>query len=310
MSNYTENKLTDDENNAWNAVLRLIGEKETVLDIGCSSGNFGAELIKRKQCTVDGIDIDAKDVALAAKKLRKALVLNIERDPFGPLGSKYDTVLMMDVIEHLADPAAALRKITGLLKPGGKLVFSVPNMAHVSVRLDLLLGDLDYRDVGLLDDTHLHFYSEKTLLRVLREAGYAVDDWQSVTVTYPRQLLDLKLKEAGLTASPKFQKMIADTRGNVYQFVGLARPSKGAASKAGFPSENPHETHYKQIEAAIDGQNKEILRLHQEIKLKDQHVRNLEARLNRITGTKSYRLARASTKPLRKARDVVKKRKR
>jgi 2-polyprenyl-3-methyl-5-hydroxy-6-metoxy-1,4-benzoquinol methylase len=306
MSNYSANQLVADRNNVWNAVLGLVDDNETVLDIGCSSGNFGQELIERKQCVVDGIDIDEKDVQLAQKKLRNAYVLNVERDSLEHLYGKYDAVLMMDVIEHLAAPTPALKNVAKLLKPGGRLIFSVPNMAHISVRLDLLLGDLDYRDIGLLDDTHLHFYSEKTLLRVLNSAGYAVDTARSITITYPKQLVDLKLEEAGLSAKPAFKKMIAETKGNVYQFVGVARPVKTRHPAIKFPENNPHEEHYKQIEDAMDGQNKHLIQLEKELQLKGQHVTNLEARLYHITNTRSYKLARASLKPLRKVKTVVK----
>lgn len=305
MSNYTENQFVADENNAWNVVFSLVGKKEAVLDIGCSSGNFGQELVERKQCIVDGVDIDEKDVKLAQKKLRSAHVLNVEQDSLARLG-KYDSILMMDVIEHLVNPTTALQKIANLLKPGGRLIFSVPNMAHISVRLDLLLGDLDYRDIGLLDDTHLHFYSEKTLLRILTAAGYSVDTAKSITVTYPKQLVDLKLKEAGLTANPEFKKMIARTKGNVYQFVGVAKPTKAGHIATKFPEKNPHEEHYKEIEQAIDGQTEQIVRLEKELQLKDQHIGNLEAQLDRIVNTRSYKVARATLKPLRKAKAAVK----
>jgi 2-polyprenyl-3-methyl-5-hydroxy-6-metoxy-1,4-benzoquinol methylase len=305
MSNYTENQLTVDKNNSWSQVFELVDPDKTVLDIGCSSGNFGHELIIRKHCTVDGIDIDEKDVSLARKRLRKAYALNIETDPLDKLTAKYDIVLMMDVIEHLVNPVTTLKKVTKLLKPDGKLIFSVPNMAHISVRLDLLLGNLSYRNTGLLDDTHLHFYTEKTLLRVLGAAGYSVDRSNSTTVTYPKQLLNLKLAEGGLRASPKFVSMIGRTKGNVYQFIGVASPSRSEANVRAFPAKNPHEEHYIQIETAMNDQAGQITRLNAELDLKDQHITNLEAQLAHIQNTKSYKMTHAAMKPLHTVRRTI-----
>src|SRR6267142_934237 len=207
MSNYTENQYTSDENSSWGIVFKEVKDGEKVLDIGCSSGNLGAELIKRKNCVVDGIDIDPNDIKLAKKKLRKAFIVNIETDSLSALNEKYDVVLMLDVIEHLIDPVEALRKVSKLLKPEGRLLFSVPNMAHVSVRLDLLLGELNYRQTGLLDNTHMHFYTEKSLLKILKAAGYSVSKAESTTVSYPEQLLAMKLKEAGLKFETGFKSM-------------------------------------------------------------------------------------------------------
>lgn len=303
MSNYTNNQLVADKNNNWNQVFELVKKGETVLDIGCSSGNFGQELIKNKKCVVDGVDIDQKDVALAAKKLRKALVLNVESEPLDALKERYDTILMMDVIEHLVDPVSALQRVAKALKPGGKLIFSVPNMAHISVRLDLLLGDLNYRKTGLLDNTHLHFYTEKTLLDVLNAAGLSVVETHSSTVTYPKQLIDLKLKEAGLQGGEEFRQMITKTKGDIYQFIGTAKVSaKPKALK--FPSKNPHEEHYRQVEEAIADQNQHIETLKKELLLKDQHIRNIEARLNHILGSKAYKLIHAPLGVVRKVSSV------
>lgn len=298
MSNYSKNKLVADENNAWHAVFALVNKNEKVLDIGCSSGNFGRELIDKKGCTVDGIDVNKADVQKAKRQLRHAYVLNIEHDSLAVLKDRYDAILMMDVIEHLVEPAAALEKVAKLLKPGGRLIFSVPNMAHVSVRLDLLLGNLDYRQVGLLDSTHLHFYTEKGLRDVLYNAGYSIEVTNSITVTYPRQLIDLKLKEAGLKSSTAFNEAIARTKGNVYQFIGVAKPARGTRKKASFPATNPHEAHYKQIETAIDEQSKLITTLRKELTLKDQHIANLEARIAQLTSGFRHRLATSARSSL------------
>lgn len=287
MSNYTHNQYVDDQNSSWAMVFNQIKDNETVLDIGCSSGNFGVMLISQKQCIVDGIDIDIDDIALAQKKLRKTYVLDIEDDSLDILTEKYDVITIMDVIEHLKEPARALRKIGQLLKPGGRLLFSVPNMSHVSIRLELLLGEFNYRNIGLLDDTHLHFYTEKYLQRVLNDAGYNIVNAESSTITYPKQLIVEKLKEAGLIPCDDFMQKLAKTKGNIYQFVGTAVLSKQPIKPKPFPAQNPHEEHYLQIEKVMEQQDKKYIK---DLKLKDQHIANLEAEIAAIKKSTTYRI--------------------
>lgn len=301
MSNYTDNKLVSDENNSWSQVMNLINDSEKVLDIGCSSGNFGEELMRNKHCVVDGIDVDAKDVNLAKQKLRNAHVLNVENDPIDIFDEKYDVILMMDVIEHLVEPVKALKKIATLLKPGGRLVFSVPNMSHISVRLDLLMGKFNYRNTGLLDDTHLHFYTEEYLRRVLSNAGYDLAQTSSTTVTYPIQLVTNKLKDVGLVPLSSFRDSNEKTNGNIYQFIGVAVVSKAKKSNIPFPKSNIHEEHYKQIEKHIDDKEEIIQQLNKLINQKDDHIRHIETELSSIKKSYVYKLA---NKPLSIAKKI------
>lgn len=146
MSNYTDVAYTGDKNTTWFKMFNNIPEKSRVLDIGCSSGNFGEELQKSKGCEVIGVDLDKDDVKRAAKLLKAAHVMNIETDDFSKLG-KFDRVIFADVLEHLVDPVASLQKVKKLLKPGGQVLFSIPNMAHMGTRLMLLTGKFGYEIV-------------------------------------------------------------------------------------------------------------------------------------------------------------------
>ena len=194
------------------------------MDIGCSSGNFGAALIKLKNCVVDGLDYNSQDVKVARKVLRQAWVSDIEKDDLKKVvkGRKYDVIIMADVIEHLVDPVNALKGIKKLLKPSGFLAFSVPNMAHTWVRLNLLKGDFTQTETGLLDKTHIHFYDVKELERVLDEAGFALERYDSTVVNIPRKMVRDRLGELGLSAEERFFDYMNDSFGHIYQFVGKA----------------------------------------------------------------------------------------
>jgi SAM-dependent methyltransferase len=206
--------------------LSLIKPGSKVLDIGCSSGNFGVELMKRKDCTVHGIEIDPGDFKEAKTKLAKVWQRNVETDSLEDIDSDYDVIYFGDVIEHLVQPVLALQKVRSLLSPKGGIVFSIPNMAHVTVRLQLLKGGFDYTETGLLDKTHLHFYTLDEVQRVFSEAGYVLEKMEFTEKDYPDALVRDYLKELGLTANKDFYASMHEPAAAAFQFVGWAVPGK------------------------------------------------------------------------------------
>lgn len=235
MSNYTNNLFDPkDQNNAWVHLFGYIPDNSQVLDIGCSSGNFGEVLIHEKHCKVTGLDIDKPDIERAKKKLTAAHVRNVEQEEIADLG-KFDVVIFADVLEHLLDPTKALQKAKEVLKPGGRIVFSIPNMAHVSIRLHLLKGFFEYTPIGVLDRTHLHYYDELEVRHIFSEAKLDIQEVTPKTHTYPHSKISEELLRMGLgIVDDRFYKLLDDTKANVWQFVGYALP---AAKKV--PVERP-----------------------------------------------------------------------
>lgn len=221
MSVYSNNQYQERrDNDAWSKVFHFIKPGSKILDIGCSSGNLGAALKKYKEnITVVGIDIDEPDVKLAKKHLDDAHVVDIEREDFSRLGT-FDVIIMADVIEHLVDPVTALKKIKKLLKPGGRLVFSIPNMANLTTRIELLKGRFEYKDFGLLDRTHLHFYDHVEVARVFSEAGLTIKETDCTVRNIPDDILKKDLSSAGITLTPKLKKYLNETEALIYQFIG------------------------------------------------------------------------------------------
>lgn len=224
MSNYSDSSFDEtNQNNAWYKALQLIPHSSLVLDVGCSSGHFGNELVERKGCTVDGIELDPDDAKLARKILRKVWVLNVETDSLTDIGiDKYDIIYFGDVIEHLVHPIESLARIKPLLKKNGQVIFSIPNMAHVSVRLALIGGDFDYTETGLLDKTHLHFYNQKEVVRIFSAAGYKIKELDFVKKDYPKKLLQKMANVRGLTPQEGFYKAMQQTDASAFQFIGAA----------------------------------------------------------------------------------------
>ena len=227
MSNYSDSTFSEEgENTSWAKVLNNIPKKSKVLDIGCSSGNFGKELIERKGCIVDGIELDRSDFEKAKKKLRNTYQLNIETDDISKIAERYDVIYFGDVVEHLVNPVTALEKVKKLLNKNGVIVFSIPNMAHVTIRLLMLKGDFEYTETGLLDKTHLHFYNLSEVKRVFESAGYELAKLDYIQKDYPDLLIKKELEKYGLKLAPKsdFLERMRKVDAAAFQFIGVAKP--------------------------------------------------------------------------------------
>lgn len=164
-------------------ILDLVGGSKRVLDVGCATGYLAAALADRG-CTVSGIEYDP-DAAEKARPFLEHLVVGdlTTLDVAEAFGDRtYDVLVFGDVLEHLADPLPVLRTLLALLAPGGSVVISVPNVSHGSLRLALLQGRWQYRDLGLLDRTHIHFFTRVSLLAMVAAAGLAVVDLRTTVL--------------------------------------------------------------------------------------------------------------------------------
>lgn len=302
MSVYSDNKLHHkDDNDAWTKLYDLVPTGVKVLDVGCSSGNFGAELIDKKKCTVVGIDIDKDDVELAKKRLTEVHLLNIENDDLPGIG-KFDVIVMADVIEHLINPARALNKLGKHLSPGGKLIFSVPNMANFANRIELLRGRFEYTEYGLLDETHLHYYDRIQLETVLSAGGFEVEEYNNTIRDVPKKILNKELSSIGLSVSDDaFWKLAGHIDSISFQFIGVAKPSSNVQHTKVI-SKTPYDFVSRQIDLqkskyelelveAIEGKfdktlnpsQKEILELKKALEQRSGAIRHLEGLIEEKT---------------------------
>lgn len=251
MTYYSNVKFTGDPDSPWSRAFSYIKPNTKVLDIGCSSGNLGKELIDQKNCLVDGIELNKFDYFKAKKRLRKVHNLNIEVDNLSGIQEKYDYIILSDVIEHLVNPISTLKKIKSLIKFNGEIVFSVPNMAHLSVRLMLLNGDFSYGKTGLLDNSHLHFYTFKEIQRVFNGAGYEILFQEPIIKEYPHRLLETQLKDIGLIPQLKFYKKALESNAVVWQYFGTAKRSNQPKKAIELPMISPGLEFEQQYAASI-----------------------------------------------------------
>jgi SAM-dependent methyltransferase len=166
---------------AHRIVLEEVPDGARVLDVGCATGYLAAELARRG-CTVDGIEFDPAAAEQARAHCREVVVGDLEAPTVRAevermlADTRPDTIICADVLEHLRDPWAVLAWLRTLLAPGGRAVISVPNIAHWTARRALLRGRFDYTNYGLLDRTHLRFFTRASAVELARRAGFAVQE--------------------------------------------------------------------------------------------------------------------------------------
>jgi 2-polyprenyl-3-methyl-5-hydroxy-6-metoxy-1,4-benzoquinol methylase len=152
--------------------LKRLPAQSRVLDVGTASGTL-ARMCQDHQLRLFGVEPDPSWARIASPLYEKIYVGSIQ-DAEDEFLADYDVVVLGDVLEHLATPDVILQKLVNLQAPGSAFIISVPNVANLWVRLNLLLGKFDYADRGILDRTHLHFFTRKTLFALLKNAGLEI----------------------------------------------------------------------------------------------------------------------------------------
>lgn len=155
-------------------IIRVVENGGRTLDVGCASGYLGAQLAAQG-CTMWGVDLDEEALIEAAPHYLEVRRLDLESERELPWPRLFfDTIIAADVVEHLKEPVVVLEVLRNHLRPGGRLVVSVPNVAHASVRIPLVLGRFRYRETGILDRTHLRLFTFRTARELVEAAGFRV----------------------------------------------------------------------------------------------------------------------------------------
>ncbi len=210
------------ENTSHRHMVEMIGSNKRVLDVGCSTG-YLAKTLRGFGNRVTGIEYDPEAAQAARAYAEQVVVADLDQvalDTAVP-GQLFDVVVFGDVLEHLRDPLPTLRQARHLLAPGGYVVISIPNVAHGDVRMSLMLGRFPYRRLGLLDATHLRFFTRSNLQELLGSAGFAAI--QVRTTTAPLFCTEIGVRPDEI--DPSVAAMVgSDPDSLVYQFVLTAVP--------------------------------------------------------------------------------------
>lgn len=222
MSRYETAIDLDNPNNSQTQLISLVGHDKTVLDVGCAAGDT-ASMLTDRGCRVSGVDIDATAAEPAREVLDELVIADIDRSPLSEhfKAESFDAVIFGDVLEHLSDPWAALRDATTLLRPGGRVLVSIPNVAHAAVRLSLLGGRWDYTQTGLLDRTHLRFFTLDGVCELIESADLTIEVLRS-TVLDPMAVQEIAL-HADLLPPTLVEWVRHQPRALDYQYIVVAR---------------------------------------------------------------------------------------
>ncbi len=165
-------RFKHDPHSSHGQVAALIpASGQRILDVGSGPSEL-SRLLKKEGNRIVGVDRAFPDNGDSGLELK--ITKDLEKDFNLDFGREFDFILFLDVLEHLRDPARLLAKARNYLKPGGRVIVSVPNIAHWSIRLGLFFGSFRYGERGILDKTHLHFYTLSTFRRMLKENNYKV----------------------------------------------------------------------------------------------------------------------------------------
>jgi 2-polyprenyl-3-methyl-5-hydroxy-6-metoxy-1,4-benzoquinol methylase len=157
---------------------------ERVLELGCGGGAFGAALKRAGMREVVGIEYVRAAAEAARAHLDRVIVADVERDALELPAGAFDCLVCNDVLEHLADPWAALKKLRTHLGVGAWLVASIPNVRHHKVVRRLIWpGQWRYEDDGILDRTHLRFFTRESARELVESAGFAIERIEGINAT-------------------------------------------------------------------------------------------------------------------------------
>lgn len=162
-------------------VYPLITKGSKVLDMGCSTGALGKRLKEEKNCIVHGVEIDGKAAAYAEDNLDAVYNENLDEiekwlHRSGLASHRFDFITLTDCLEHCIRPQQILLIIKELLTPAGQVIVSLPNIANYKIRRNLLLGRFNYEKYGIMDETHLRFFTFETSKDLLAKAGFKIID--------------------------------------------------------------------------------------------------------------------------------------
>ncbi len=168
-----------------------------ILEVGCGEGGTLARIRElRPDVWLAGAELMKLDSPLYAK-LDQFEQINVEEQLPSITPGSIDILLCLDVLEHLREPQQVLVRLATLLRPNALLIASLPNLQYVKVSLPLLFGHFNYTDEGVLDRTHLRFFTRRSAMRMLDEAGFNVQEVERLRIRDLRKLMGILLPLPG-----------------------------------------------------------------------------------------------------------------
>lgn len=218
-----------DKNTPWFKMIQWMPKNQRVLDVGCSSGYFGEKLIAIKNDIVWGLELDRSDAAAARKRgYQKVFEGDLDAFKWSQLdGLVFDAIIFADILEHIKDPLSCLISASKFLAKNGSIFCSIPNIANMTVRTELMEGNFDYEATGLLDNTHIHFFTKKTVFNTLAAAGLQIVRLDGTINDYSDGHIKAHLSKLGLVPNKTFDSLLGSAEARTFQFILEAKKTDG-----------------------------------------------------------------------------------
>ena len=223
-----EYRIDMDSDHVGPRICRMTGQGKRVLEIGAGPGSITRLLKEHGQCHVTAVELDSEAIEKLSAYCDRVYQCDLNTPDWPAAFSadtKFDVVVAADVLEHLYDPWATLRTMQSLLTDGGCLVVSLPHIGHQGLIASLAAGQFEYQDWGLLDRTHIRFFSIASMQRLFENAGLKILEAEFL-VRAPE--FTEFAKEWANTPEILKRSLEQCTYGRVYQVVIRAVPSSAA----------------------------------------------------------------------------------
>nr|CAA6814698.1 MAG: Methyltransferase domain-containing protein [uncultured Thiotrichaceae bacterium] len=314
---------TMDQNHSHSQIVSRIPQYAQVLELGCATGEMSRVLKQACQAQVFGVEKDPQSAWQAQRHCDYVFVEDL--DDAGSLSAlefeKFDVITLVDVIEHLQHPEDLLERLKPLMMEESTILLSVPNVAHASVRLELLTGDFRYEEAGILDSTHLKFFTLKSLKSMLARCGFVINAIDYTWHDMPDSVIARYLRQVGIEATPRILDYFHQPEAVAYQFiVSVSLPKKQLAEKdndtgnldsaegkavtippmdlnlkpmaASWQTWGQVFGNLQQKEQVIHGLELEIGRCREEVQRMSEEVQQQAEELERVYATRSWKMLR------------------
>lgn len=206
--------------NPLNWIAAKVTESSRVLEFGPANGRLTRYLKENKGCVIDIVEIDEESGEEASEYAKKALIGNekgdIEKYYWLDIEEKYDFIIFADVLEHLVNPWEVLKRCKKVIHQNGKILVSVPNVAHNSIIIDLMNDRFTYNPTGLLDNTHLRFFTRESFERMAQREGWAIVEEKTNNIRVGETEIDNTYADV---SKEVFKVLASRPQGNVYQYM-------------------------------------------------------------------------------------------
>lgn len=241
--------VSGDAQDSLSIIAGLIEPGQSLLDLGMGTGGLGQHLSQRFAIVADGVTLNEAEANIARQWYRKTKVADLDSANLIELcdGRQYDCIVCADVLEHLKNPQTLLAQCKARLKSGGRLITSVPNAGYCGLIAELIQGEFRYRPEGLLDNTHLRFFTRKSLARFFDEQG-----WLAVSVQATRRNLpDSEFHVTFDSLPPAVARhLLALPDALTYQFVTVLTPGEQDFEQKGLVAHTEYVSNAMQFEAS------------------------------------------------------------